>query len=153
MLPLQLWKGCRWIFNVILLTAPTKFAAIGNCWDACTWEIFHHMQFHSGELWLDYLLLVVRIEMAVEEEWIGVFFDKGVALRCGNWKARFIKVSQKPKFDETLSHHCALPQQLLLPSKLCDNLRLRFAECVRWVMSRGIESMRHMFPWYHSVVQ
>ena len=73
---------------------------------------------------MDYLLLVIRIEMAVEEEWIGVFFDKGVALWCGNWKARFIKVSQKPKFDDIR----ALPQQLLLPSKLCENLRLRFAE-------------------------
>ena len=85
------------------------------------------MQFHSRELWLDYLELVVGIEMAVEEEWIGAFFDGGVAFRCGNWKATFIKLSQKPQFDETLSQR-ALPQQLLLPSKLCDNLRLHFAE-------------------------
>ena len=65
--------------------------------------------------------------MAVEEEWVRVFFDEGVPLRRGNWKARFIKLSQKPQFDETLSQR-ALPQQLLFPSKLCDNLRLRFAE-------------------------
>ena len=61
--------------------------------------------------------------MAVEEEWVRVFFDEGVPLRRGYWKARFIKLSQKPQFDQL-----ALPQQLLLPSKLCDNLRLRFAE-------------------------
>ena len=81
---------------------------------------FHHMQFHSRELWLNYLKLVVRIEMAVEEEWVRVFFDEGVPLRRGNWKARFIKLSQKPQFGDPLSQ-CALPQQLLLPSKLCDN--------------------------------
>ena len=76
---------------------------------------------------MDYLELVVRIEMAVEVEWIGSLFDKGVALRRGNWKARFIKLSQKPQFGDPPSQ-CSLPQQLLLPSKLCENLRLHFAE-------------------------